>query len=275
MKALKTSEEFDVLVMLDTNVMNYVYLYIHICDQIGVDQEQENYDLVKIKLKKRLKKSEQEKAILFNELEKGYHVYKALKLSSQLDPDINNCSFYFSKLAELELNHICLESKYHMDMAECNIPYRIRNQNPFKIELPPKYLADLYTTGVHEYVQNIKSILDSKGIEIIILEEAEPSAMVDTINIISTIFNKYLHLQSNDLYLYCLSVYQKIDYIYSFDNEFKKLGNNLMSGSYKSYQSKIAEEMCKFRQFETKFEFDKNGNHNVVFPEVITKLKID
>ncbi|WAI01820.1 hypothetical protein [Methanogenium organophilum] len=253
-------------VMLDTNAMVYLYLYVDTCDEIGIDLDQNSFvDFTNI-LDERLKKPANQKVLQIRMLKKGYNVYKSLNKLKNSDS-----TFYFSKLAKLELNHVCLENKYHQELSECNIPYRIRQKDPFKYDIPPAYLTEIYTTGVINHVKRMEELLSDKGVEFNLVDE-DPTVMGQTIDIITTIFNQYIHLQSNDLYIYCLAVQTMSTYFLLFDGELKNVAEKLRTDDYyREYREKIIDDLCRCRRLD-KFNFDEEGKHNVIFPEAVNTI---
>jgi len=265
---IKDKNNFEINILIDTNAMNNLHLYLDICLKIGIEPDQDDFNKIKKIICDKLHVSEQEKVIQFTEVEKGYKLYNYLKKANQLDGN-KRCKFFFSRLSQVELNHILLEKKYHSDLADCQVPYRIRKDNIFKRNTDyVNYLKDIYTTGVIQHNKEINELITEKEIDYLIFEDYFRNSMEDTLLVITDVVNKYLHLQSNDLLLYCLAIFGKINYIYSHDNEFKNLCNSLgTDGKCKEYREIIKEELNSTGLEQ--FLEDEDGNINVIFPEVI------
>lgn len=263
-------------ILIDTNALSALYLYIDTCLKLDIDINTPHEDGIREGILNTNVDTCLKGFIEFDQVIKGFSIYRYLwDLNDTYDYENE---FLVSKFSFFELSRICLEVKYHESLSNCNIPYRIRRKDPFKVGDGIDFLGTLYINGVQEYLDKVQSCLNDNDIDLIIPEERDFHVMDETIDAIAKIVSRYVHLQSHDLYLYALAIHQRVDEIYSHDNELIDLANKVRTGNkpYNTIRNNLTNALvsCAITKFSEEYKHSekqkltfpkgvKNYNHNL------------
>ena len=121
------------VILIDTNAMAALSLYVESCNTVGRDLGI-SVDDVKSELDQKDIKNDY---LNFKEIKKGYKLYDYLrKKIKSLDGNIN---IWFSLLSEIELLNVFLDRAFDHELTRKGIPYRIRRKKPFRTQIDFDY----------------------------------------------------------------------------------------------------------------------------------------
>jgi len=239
------------VVLIDTNAMAALSLYVESCNTVGIDRAIRVIDDLKNELNQEDIKSNY---LNFEEIVKGYKVYDYLQ--EKIKSFDGNIKIWFSLLSEIELLDVFLDRAFDQELTRKGIPYRIRQKKPFRTQIDFNYKEK-----IAKYWIDIKDNLGKKGIEFYNLEEKDEA--VQNITKIAKIITQYVALEPVDLYLYASSIYLRADEIYTYDTEFKTIINGIRTNiEWRNINNSIQQDLRKLiRQFQeeynTYYENDK------------------
>ncbi len=205
------------VILIDTNAMATLSLYVESCNTVGRDLGI-SVDDVKSELDQKDIKNDY---LNFKEIKKGYKLYDYLrKKIKSLDGNIN---IWFSLLSEIELLNVFLDRAFDHELTRKGIPYRIRRKKPFRSQIDFDY-----EEKIAKYWRDIKEKLGKEGIEFDNPENPEKrSEAIQGIIEIAKIVTQHVALEPVDLYLYASGIDLKADEIYTYDEEFRKIINKI------------------------------------------------
>lgn len=255
-------------ILLDTNALSALYLYTDTCLKLNIDINILHEDEIRESILNSSEDIYSRGSIAVDQIVKGFSIYRYLRDLNE-EYDYKN-QFLVSKLSFFELSRICLEVKYHEYLSNCNIPFRIRERNPFKFGKCIDVLGKLYVSGVHEHLDKTQMCLNENDIELKIPEE-EAHVMDETIDTIAKIISHFIHLQSHDLYLYALAIQQRVDEIYSHDNELVDLANKINTGNdpYTAIRDNLTDALRQIPKFSEEYEL--SNRKRLMFPKGVKK----
>jgi len=247
------------VILIDTNAMAALSLYVESCNTVERDLGISVDDDLKSELNKKDIKSDY---LNFEEIKKGYKVYDYLR--EKIKSFDGNINIWFSLLSEIELLNVFLDRAFDHELTRKGIPYRIRRKKPFRTQIDFDY-----EEKIASYWRDIKEKLGKEGIEFYSPEE-ESEAIRDIIEI-AKIVTQYVALEPVDLYLYASGIDLRADEIYTYDEEFRKIINKInIQQELKKTIPSIKEE-C-----ETSYEKDvMEEKTDLSREEFILKKKID
>lgn len=247
-------EDKPFVVLIDTNAMAALSLYVESCDAIrkdpGIDMSGLKKEFEKLDVKNN--------CLELEEIKKGYDLYNYLKTNLKTKAD--NAQIYFSLLSEIELLNVFLDRAFDEYLTKRGIPYRIRKKKPFRTQVNFDY-----EDKVSNYWNNIKEKLKENNIVLDYPEKAEENKdIIQDFFKVTKLVAKHVHLGSVDLYLYALGIYLRVNEIYTHDSEFEKIINSIRTSTgwrnvneriqqdLREYISAFAEEVKTYRDEHNK-----------------------
>lgn len=208
-------------ILLDTNAVTALSLFIEACDIVGKKPN-------KINEKNELKQLLDEKNVKTEWLcfeEKG-GINQGLKVFSHLKKKANKheIRIYFPRMTEIEALHLIMERKFHEELTKRGIQYRLRTKKVMRLQV------DFDCKEIYKNWDDFKNNLYKQDIRLL-LPELEFRGLIDDAVSISNILIKYILLQPVDLFLYAIGIRIGADEIYTRDDEFKKIINNIAKGA--------------------------------------------
>jgi predicted nucleic acid-binding protein len=255
------------VILIDTNAMVALSLYVESCDTVGRDLGISVDDDLNDDLKSELNQKDIKSDYLnFEEIKKGYKLYDYLrKKIESFDGDIN---IWFSLLSEIELLDVFLGRAFDHELTRKGIPYRIRRKKPFRTQIDFDY-----EEKIAKYWRDIKEKLGKKGIEFDNPEnpEKESEAVQDIIEI-AKIVTRHVALEPVDLYLYASGIDLRVDEIYTYDEEFREIINKIhpdreWRNIYENIQQDLKKVIRSFQE-ECKTYYEMYGkDKKICLPE--------
>jgi hypothetical protein len=235
-----TESDRPFVILIDTNAMAALSLYVESCNTVGRDLGISVIDDLKNELNQEDIKSDY---LNFVEIKKGYKVYDYLQ--EKIKSFDGNINIWFSLLSEIELLDVFLDRAFDHELTRKGIPYRIRQKKPFRTQIDFDY-----EEKIAKYWRDIKENLDKKGIEFY-NPEKKSEAVQDIIKI-AKIVTQYVALEPVDLYLYASGIDLRADEIYTCDNEFKTIINGIRTNiEWRNIYDSIQQDLRKFiRSFQ-------------------------
>jgi predicted nucleic acid-binding protein len=235
------------VILIDTNAMSKLWLYVESCNTIEKDLDISIDDL---KSEFKNQKNIKENYLDFEEVEKGYKLYSYLR--NKIKSFNGNIEVWFSFLSEIELLNVFLEKVFDIELTRKGIPYIIRKKKLFRMQIEFNY-----EEKVAKNWEDIKEKLAQHDIEFN-NSEKESDAIQD-IKKIAKIVTRYVALGSVDLYIYALGIHLKANKIYTHDQELRGIINNIRNKCWRNVYDNIQKDLRTFiRSFreecETYFE---------------------
>jgi hypothetical protein len=223
------------VILIDTNAMAALSLYVDSCDTVGKALAISIDDLkIEFENQKDIKKD----CLNFDEIEKGYKLYYHLK--EKIGESDENIQIWFSLLSEIELLNVFLDRTFDHELTKKGIPYRIRHKKPFRTQINFNY-----EKKVANYWENMEGRLAESDIGFN-YPEKEEGAIRDIIEI-AKIVTRYVALGPVDLYLYASGIYLRADEIYTIDGEFRDIINKIRTdGGWGTVYRNIQQDLIKF-----------------------------
>lgn len=194
------------------------------------------------------------------------HVKKALKyfeyIKNLKDSQKDNLIIYFSSFSEYELIHSLVELEIREELANQGIHHRFQEKLPFILQEEFDCVKDVRKTW-----QNFKVTLENQDIYLKYPEEEDQDSHHHVINEVTHLVNEYVVLESQDLYLYSLSIYMRVDEILTKDENFSNIIKSLQSGSSIAKGDKIVEDLCNTYDHYYSEKDLKNGLNHRVLPK--------
>lgn len=217
-------------ILIDTNAMAKLSLYVEICECAKKEFGTEIDKIKEILKSKGVKNS----YLKIKEIEKGYNLFKHLK---QKNEEFNgNVNILFSSLSEMELFHLFLESAFDEELTKRHVPYLARRKKFLRLQVDFNY-----EDAVLRRWDTLKETTDAANIGFICPERENNDIILD-IGKAGKIVSKYVVLDTVDLYLYVLGIYLMVDEIYTTDNEFRTIINNIRR-DWKDIRQKIQNDL--------------------------------
>lgn len=235
-------------ILIDTNAMSALSLYVEACNtvekELGI-----TIDDLKNAFEERGCK---EQYLNFGEVKKGYALYNYL--SDKLREFDDEIQVWFCLMSEIELLNVFMEKVFDNELTKKGIPYRIRQKKPFRTQIDFDY-----ENAVTNYWNNIRSNIENHNI--VFSEPEKIDGTLQNVLNISRIVTKYVALAPVDLYLYATAIYLRVQGIYTHDNEFKTIINDIShrngtdwTNIYNSIQNDLIKFIHSFAD-----EFEKEG----------------
>jgi len=240
-------------ILIDTNAVTAISLYLEICDLAGKDPINE---LEEIKRSLETKNIKREWLRFDNGIKNGFKAFTYLKEKVEQ----YELRVYLPLIEEIEALHLIMERKFDEILTRKGIPYRLRTKRVIRTHVDFDY------NQIYENWLNFKEKLEYYGIELI-LPEKEYKGLWKDIFLITNLLMKYILLENIDMLIYAISLYIRVDEIYTFDREFRTVVNHISHGSTSTWR-RIAEQLERdlinnFSFF--KEEFDKESK--IKFPK--------
>ncbi len=235
------------VILIDTNAMVLLSLYVESCCTVGKDL---GISIDDLKSEFENQRDTKENYLNFEEIKKGYNLYDHLKQKGRgFDA---NLEVWFSLLSEVELLNVFLERTFELELTRKGIPYRIRRKKPFRMQIDFDY-----DTKVFSYWKNRKGKLAKSDIEFS-YPEKDDGAIQDIVKI-ANIVTRYVALEPVDLYLYASGIHLRADEIYTHDTELREIINKIRTdGEWTNIRKNIQQDLRTFiRSFED--EYQKEG----------------
>ena len=205
------------VILIDTNAMAVLSLYVESCNTVGRDLGISVDDL---KGEFENQKDIKSDYLNFKEIKKGYKLYNyVIEKIKSFD---GNIKVRFSLLSEIELLDVFLDRAFDHKLTGKCIPYRIRLKKPFRAQIDFDYEEEIVKSW-----EDIKENLEEQGIEFD-NPEKESDAIRDIIKI-AKIVTRYVALDPVDLYLYASGIFLRADEIYTHDGEFRAIINKILT----------------------------------------------
>ena len=245
MGCLKMAESnMPFVILIDTNAMTALSLYVDSCDTVRKDL---GINIGDLKTEFETQKDIKNDCLNFGEIEKGYRLYYHLK--EKIGESGENIKIWFSLLSEIELLNVFLDRAFDHELTKKRIPYRIRHKKPFRTQIDFNY-----EEKVANYWGNMEERLAESDIEFN-YPENDVGAIRDIIKI-AKIVTQYVALGPVDLYLYASGIHLRADEIYTIDAEFKYIINKIRDDDgWETVYRNIQQDLRKFiRSFEDEYE---------------------
>ena len=234
------------VILIDTNAMTALSLYVESCNTVGRDF---GISIDNLKSEFENQKDIKSDYLNFEEIKKGYKLYDYLREKIRsFDRGIN---VWFSLLSEIELLDVFLDRAFDHELTRKGIPYRIRRKKPFRVQIDFNY-----EEKIAKYWEDIKEKLGEQDIEFE-NPEKESDAIQDIIKV-AKIVTRYVALEPVDLYLYASGIHLRADEIYTHDNEFKAIINKIYNKEWRNVYDNIQQYLRTFiRSFEDEYQKEK------------------
>ena len=234
-----TESNIPFVILIDTNAMTALSLYVQSCTTVKVAL---GTTVEELKTKFRKIKNTKDTQLYFEGrggIKEGYKFFNYLE--SKIE-EFNNVQIWFSLLSEIELLGVFLDRTFDIELTRKVIPYRIRRKKPFRTQIDFNY-----EEKVAGYWEDIKGKLAKYDIEFN-NPEKESDAIQDIIKI-ANIVTRYLALEPVDLYLYASGIYLRADEIYTRDEEFRAIINYLHNNiDWRNIYNDIQQDLRTFIQ---------------------------
>uniref|UniRef100_A0A7V3J916 Uncharacterized protein n=1 Tax=candidate division CPR3 bacterium TaxID=2268181 RepID=A0A7V3J916_UNCC3 len=241
------------VILIDTNAMSALSIYVESCSAVNTELGAGIEDL-KEKFKKKIEREE----VKFEEYlelsgrcgaKAGFDLFWYLKnKNTELS---NNVKIYFSFFSQVELFGVFLDRVFDHKLTRQGVPYRIRKKKPFRVQIGFNYQEE-----VVDFWEEIKDKLMEQGIKFEVPEyESHSEFLKDAMQVLK-IVSKYLALETMDLYLYATGISLRVDEIYTHDDDFRKIINNIREDpNWKNIFNSIQKDLIeKNRSFYMEFE---------------------
>jgi len=234
------------VILIDTNAMAVLSLYVESCNTLGRDLGISVDDL---KSEFENQKDIKSDYLNFKEIKKGYKLYDYLR--EKIRSFDRGIKVWFSLLSEIELLDVFLDRAFDHELTRKGIPYRIRRKKPFRVQIDFNY-----EEKIAKYWEDIKEKLGEQDIEFD-NPEKESDAIQDIIKV-AKIVTRYVALEPVDLYLYASGIHLRADEIYTHDNEFKAIINKIYNKEWRNVYDNIQQDLRTFiRSFEGEYQKEK------------------
>ncbi|RLF94114.1 hypothetical protein DRN50_06045 [Thermococci archaeon] len=240
------------VILIDTNAMAALSLYVESCTTVGanlgttIEELKEKFEKIKCINKEYLKDY-----LYFGEkggIKDGYKLFKYLRIKRE---EFDNIQIWFSQLSEIELLNVFLDRTFDRELTRKGIPYRIRRKKPFRTQIDFNYEEEITKNW-----EDIKEKLSEQGIEFE-NPEKESDAIQDIIKV-AKIVTQYVALEPVDLYLYASAVYLRADEIYTHDKEFRTIINKILTDNeWRNIYNNVQQDLRKCTpSFEKEYEVE-------------------
>jgi len=252
-----TEKDKSFVILIDTNAMTALSLYVESCNAVGKDLGISKGDLKKeFKEQKDIGNDCLDDYLNFKEIKKGHTLYNHLKTKA------DNVQIYFSLLSEVELLSVFLDRVFDKYLTRKGVPYRIRKKKPFRTQVDFNYEDE-----VSKYWDDIKEKLEENNIVLDYPESTEKNKdIVQDVFKVTKLVTKHVSLDPVDLYLYTLGIYLRVDEIYTHDIEFRKIINKIRTDiGWRDVNKKIQQDLRKYLPAfaeEAKTYQDTHNNEN-------------
>jgi hypothetical protein len=242
-------------ILIDTNAAILLSLYAEACNAVSRELGTSVNDL-KIAFGKIGCK---EQYLNFEEIKKGHALYDYLSIN--LGKYDGNIQVWFCSLSEIELLNVFMERVFDKELNRKGIPYRIRQKKPFRMQVDFDYDKE-----VTNYWDKIRNSIEKHNI--IFSQPERIEGNLQDILKVSKVVTKYVSFGPVDLYLYASAIYLRTE-IYTYDNEFKSIINNISKrngSNWESINKNIQSDLIKFIHTFSE-ELEKEGK--IALPEGI------
>lgn len=228
------------IAIIDTNAVSALSLYVVCCNAIGKDLEAiyirsgstaEIKQIIESEFK--VQTGIGRDFLNIDAVVNGWKTYSYIRARLA---SYEKLSVMFPHLCEIELLHMFLERVFDKELTRKGIPYRIRKNRPFRVQV-----GFSYDTEVFGYWENIRNALGKYGIE---FGRPEDDYDIKDIASISHIISRYIALDPVDLYLYAIGILERADEIYTYDSEFRKIIHSVKSDGGESWGN-IRNSICR------------------------------
>jgi len=246
------------VILIDTNAMSALSIYVESCSAVNTELGAKIEDL-KEKFKGKFEREEVKIEEYLNlsgrcGAKAGFDLFWYLK--NKNTEFSNNVKIYFSFFSQVELFGVFLERVFDHKLTQQGVPYRIRKKKPFRVQIGFNYQEE-----VVDRWEEIKDKLREQGIEFAMPECDPNSELLKDVMWVFNILSKYIALDTMDLYLYSAGIILRVDEIYTHDDDFRAIINNIPK--WKNIFNNIQKELIANNSFNE--EFKNTGK--ITFPK--------
>jgi len=234
-------------ILIDTNSITAITLYLKTCEIIKKEPNKIN----KIEEIKKWVKNEKikEEWLAFtdrNGIKDGYKAFKYL-LEKQKKYELY---VYFPLIGELEALHLFVEREFDHVLTKRGIPFRLRTKRPARL------FVDFDYNQVYKQWESYKEKLEYQGI---VLISPEKEGFWNEVFKITNLLMKYILMGNIDMLMYAIAIYLQADEIYTRDQEFKNIVQQISRPS-NSLWRKISRDLKE--DLKNQFPSFKEGGVN-------------
>lgn len=227
------------VVLLDSNVLAGLSLYLAACSQVGAAPGTDTKTLVAAFLGSSPAATPPSLFVDKEAVDWGRSQFTQLSELSRSPLDL-----YASRVSHLEVRNLFTERAFDERMHACNVPFRMRSRRPFRCQI-----SFDYSEKVDAPWTSFLSVMEQCGLKLQVAEdylgeEDESRAfqiMLDATQAIARCFN----LEDVDLYLCAVSLVIPVDTFFCRDDEVSHVMNSLRTDlHWRPVADKVISEMA-------------------------------
>ena len=227
-----------ITVLLDTNALTSLSLFIEFCDMANIDPDDikstSDFDQA---VKRIAKEKDIVEEFLLSKEDKGgpfqgSKVFKYLRGRSFKE-------VLTSSICENEALHVLLERRADEILTKVGVPFRLRKKTFFRVQ------TELDYPNIRKQWEDFKSTLEDYGIEVKFAEEGYRAFWRDLFALQQCLM-KYILIESQDFLIYATAILIGADEIHTNDDEFKSIINSIYNPSndrWKQIREEIEKEL--------------------------------
>jgi len=226
-KAMYKNEEEIITILLDTNALMTLSLFIEFCDMAGVDPDDfrsaVDFDQAVGKI---AKEKDIEEEFLLSKEDKGgpFQGSKVFKYLREENPK----EVLISKICENEALHVLLERRADEILTRAGVPFRLRKKTFFRVQ------TELDYPNIRKQWEDFISTLEGYGIELKFAEEGysqDKGVFWRDLFALQQRLMEYILIESQDFLIYATAILIGADEIYTSDRELKSIVNSIYNPS--------------------------------------------
>lgn len=237
------NEEEIITILLDTNALTSLSLFIEFCDMANIDPGNVNSAADFGQAVKRIAKEKDiVEEFLLSKQDKGgpFQGSKVFKHLREGNPK----EVLTSSICENEALHVLLERKADEILTKAGVPFRLRKKTFFRVQ------TELDYPNIWKQWEGFMSALENYGIGLKFAEEEYSSqdkgAFWRDLFALQQCLMKYILIESQDFLIYTTAILIGADEIYTTDVEFKNIINSICNPSddgWKRVRKEIGEKL--------------------------------
>jgi len=229
------------VVLLDSNILAGLSLYLAACSQIGAAPGTSTDTLLAAFLGSSSAATRPDLFVDKGAIDQGRTQFAQL---SGLSNSSSGLDLYASRVSHLEVRNLLTERAFDECMHACNVPFRMRSRRPFRCQI-----SFDYSEKVDAPWTSLLSVMEQCGLKLQVAEdylgEEDESRgfqiMLDATEAIARCFN----LEDVDLYLCAVSLVIPVDTFFSRDNEVSHVMNSLRTNlDWRPVADRVISEMA-------------------------------
>jgi len=217
------NEEEIITILLDTNALTSLSLFIEFCDMANIDPGNVNSAADFGQAVKRIAREKNivEEFFLSKDApggpSQGFIAFEYLR---------GRCSkeVLTSSICENEALYVLLERKADEILTKAGVPFRLRRKTYFRVQ------TELDYPNIRKHWESFMSTLENYGIELKFVEEEygqEKGAFWRDLFALQQRLMKYILIESQDFLIYTTAILIGADEIYTADREFRGIVNSI------------------------------------------------